>query len=229
MNIVRVEADGHGGLDVGDAVGEGEGDLLGGRAAGLADVVAGDGDRVPERQVLGAVGEGVGHQAHRRAGREDVGAAGGVLLEDVVLDGAAEFGRVGAALLGHDLVEEEQQGCGRVDRHRGGDDGLVDAVHQAAHVVQRRDGDTGAPDLAEGAGIVRIEAELRGQVEGDAQAGLTAGKQQPVPLVALLGGGHPGVLAHGPAAAPVHRRVDAAGVGKDTGIGQIPGASPGAR
>ena len=130
---------------------------------------------------------------------------------------------VGAALLGHDLVEQEQERGGGVDRHRGGDDGLVDAVHQAAHVVERRDGDTGAPDLAEGAGIVRIEAELGGQVEGDAEAGLAAGEQQTVALVALLGGGHAGVLAHGPAAAPVHGRVDAAGVGEDARIGQIPG------
>ena len=39
-------------LDVGDGVGQGEGDLLDGRAAGLADVVAGDADGVPVGHVL---------------------------------------------------------------------------------------------------------------------------------------------------------------------------------
>ena len=77
-------------LDVGDAVGEREGELLGGRRARLAHVVAADRDRVPARQLAGAELEDVGHEAHRRLGRIDVRAARDVLLEDVVLDGAAE-------------------------------------------------------------------------------------------------------------------------------------------
>ena len=49
---VDVEPGVDGGLDVGDAVGEGEGDLLRGGRAGLAHVVAGDGDGVPLGDVL---------------------------------------------------------------------------------------------------------------------------------------------------------------------------------
>ena len=54
---------------------------------GLPDVIAADRDRVPGRQFGAAVGEQVGDQAHRGTGRVDVGAPGGVLLEDVVLHG----------------------------------------------------------------------------------------------------------------------------------------------
>src|ERR1043165_5316327 len=39
-------------LDVAEAVGERERELLGGRGAGLANMVARDGDRVPARRVL---------------------------------------------------------------------------------------------------------------------------------------------------------------------------------
>src|SRR5205807_2124326 len=46
-------------LHIGDAVADGEGDLLGGRGPSLAHVVAADADAVPSRQALGAVGEGV--------------------------------------------------------------------------------------------------------------------------------------------------------------------------
>ena len=58
-------------LDVGDPVGQGEGDLLRRRRPGLGHVVAGDRDGVPARQVLPAVGERVADQAQRRlpAGR----------------------------------------------------------------------------------------------------------------------------------------------------------------
>ena len=88
--VVDVEAPLDGRLDVGDGVGQGEGQLLRGGRAGLAHVVAADRDRVPARQLAGAELEDVGHEAHRGARREDVGAAGDVLLEDVVLGRAGD-------------------------------------------------------------------------------------------------------------------------------------------
>ena len=81
------------GGDVRDAVGQGERDLLHRRAARLADVIAGDRDRVPARHALPAEGERVGDQPHGRRRREDVGAAGDVFLQDVVLHGAARASR----------------------------------------------------------------------------------------------------------------------------------------
>ena len=180
------------------------------------------------RQVLGAVGEGIGDEAHRGAGREDVGAAGDVFLEDVVLDRAAELGGIGALFLGDDLVHQEEERGGGVDRHRGGDRRLVDAVEEAAHVVEGADGDADAADLAEGAGIVGIDAELGGEVEGDAEAGDAALEEELVAPVGFLGGGEPGVLAHGPGAGAVHGGVDAAGVGEVAGIRRAAESCPGA-
>ena len=63
-------------LDVGDSVGQGEGDFLNRRRAGLADVIAGDGDGVPAGHFLGTVLEDVGNDPHRRPRREDVGPPG---------------------------------------------------------------------------------------------------------------------------------------------------------
>ena len=115
------ETRGDGRLAVGDPVRERERELLGRRRPRLPDVVAGDRDRVPARDPLGAVREQVGRQPHRRAGREDVVPARDVLLEDVVLHRPAEGVAGDAALLGHQLVAEQQERCGRVDRHRGRD------------------------------------------------------------------------------------------------------------
>ena len=77
-------------LDVGEAVLERERQLLLGGRAGLADVVAGDRDRVPARHLGRAVLDHVGDQAHRRLDREAPLLLGDVLLEDVGLDRAAE-------------------------------------------------------------------------------------------------------------------------------------------
>ena len=53
-----------------------------------------------------------------------------------------------ALLLGHELVEQEQERRGRVDRHRRRDLVERDAGEQACHVGQRVDRDAGAADLA---------------------------------------------------------------------------------
>ena len=74
-----------------EAVGQRERQLLGGRRAGLADVVAGDRNRVPLRHVPGTELDHVAHQPHARLGREHELVLGVELFEDVVLDRAAEL------------------------------------------------------------------------------------------------------------------------------------------
>ncbi len=106
--LVRREAGGDRRLAVGDAVRERERELLHRRRAGLADVVAGDRDRVPVRQPLAAVREQVGRDPHRRPRREDVVPARDVLLEDVVLHRPAQPRARHALPLGHELVEQQE-------------------------------------------------------------------------------------------------------------------------
>ena len=98
--------------------GERERDLLRRRRARLAHVVAADRDRVPPGDPLAAVGEHVRDDPHRRLRRIDVRAARGVLLQQVVLDRAAEPSARDALLLGHQLVQQQQDRRRRVDRHR---------------------------------------------------------------------------------------------------------------
>ena len=198
-------------LHVGDGVGQGEGDLLDGGRPGLGHVVAGDGDGVEAGQVLGAVGEQVGGDPQRRRRRVDVGAAGDVLLEHVVLDRAGEGGRVDPLLLPDELVEEQQAGRRGVDGHGGGDLVEGDALEQPPHVGQRVDRHPDLADLAGGHRVVGVVAHLGGQVEGDAEAGLAVVEQVAEAGVGLGGRPEAGVLAHRPGPAPVHGRVDAAG------------------
>ena len=81
--------------------------------------------------------------------RIDVGAAGDVLLEHVVLDRAGQARRVDALLLGDQLVEQQQHRGRGVDGHRGRHLAQRDAAEQHPHVVDRVDRD---PDLADLAG-----------------------------------------------------------------------------
>ena len=219
--LVEVEAGFERGLAVGDGVGEGERHLLDGGAAGLAHVVAADADGVPGRQVVLAPAEDVGDEPHRALGREDVGAAGDVLLEDVVLGGAADLREVGALLLGDRDVEGEEDRAGGVDGHRGRHLLERDVLHQEFHVGERRDRDADLADLARRHRVVGVVADLGREVEGYGEAGLALLEQVAVAGVRLLGVAEAGVLAHGPEAAAVHRGLDAAGVGELAGEAEL--------
>ena len=205
---IDVQSAFHRRVHIGDAVAEGEGDLLGGGRARLPDVVAGDGDRVPFRNGLRAILEGVGDQPHRGAGWIDVRAARHVFLEHVVLDGSRERGGGGPVCLAHCLVERQQRRGRGVDRHRGRHLAQVDAVEQALHVIDRH---PYPPHLPPGAGAVGVVAHLRGKVERGGQAGLAGCQKVTKPLVGLLRAAEAGVLPHGPEAAPEHGGLHAAG------------------
>ena len=108
-------------LDVGDGIGQRESHFLHGGAARFADVVARDADGIPTRYVLVAVAEEIGDQPHRRAGRKDVGSAGHVLFQNVILNRTLQNLRGHTLFFGHGNVHGQQHRGGRIDGHGGGD------------------------------------------------------------------------------------------------------------
>ena len=144
------------------------------------------------------VGDRVGDQAHRGAGRERVGAAAQVLLEDVVLGRALER-RLGHPLVfGGDDVEGQQPGGGGVDRHRGVHLVQRDVLEQGPHVALVGDRDAHLAHLAPGQLVVGVVAGLGRQIEGDRQAGLALLEVAPVELVGAPGVRMPCICAHHP-------------------------------
>ncbi len=208
--LVRREPRVDGGLRVGDPVRERERELLDGGRARLADVVPRDRDRVPLRQPLVRVREEIRRQAHRGLGREDVVPARAVLLEDVVLGRPAQLLALDALPLGDELVQQEEQGRRRVDRHRRRDLAERDPVEEELHVHDRVDRDPGPPHLAHGARVVRVVAELRREVERDREAGLAPLEEIAEARVRLLCRRKARVLADRPRPPAVHVRVRAA-------------------
>src|SRR6266704_2090512 len=206
------------GLNVGDAIGKREGDFLDCGRTGFADVITGDRDGVPLRDVVAAPRENVGDNAHRGAHGIDVGAAGDVFLQNVVLHGAGKLLQGGALPFGDRNVEAEQDGSCGVDGHGGGDFFERDTVEERLHIFEGVDGDANFTDFAEGERMIRIHADLRGEIEGDGEPGLSLAQKIAIALVGFDGGAEAGVLAHGPEAAAVHGGIDAAGERKFAGI-----------
>jgi hypothetical protein len=100
----------------------------------FSNVVAGDRDRVPLRQALMAVGEEIRRDPHGWLGRKDVVPTRRVLLEDVVLHSAAQLRSRDPLTLRDELVQEEQERRGCIDRHRRRDLAERDRVEEHLHV-----------------------------------------------------------------------------------------------
>jgi hypothetical protein len=142
--------------DVLHPVPEREGQLLQCRCPGLSDVVARHGNGVPPRYVLRTESELVGDEAHGGARREDVLLLGDVLLQDVVLKGAADSRPRGALLFGHREVHRQRdRRCG-VDRHGGRHRAQVDPVEEDLEVPERVDRHAALPHLAGRHRMVRV-------------------------------------------------------------------------
>jgi hypothetical protein len=73
--------------------------------------------------------------------------------------------------------------------------------------------------IARDAGMIAVIAAVSGQIEGDGQAFLAGGDVATVECVRIFGGGETGILADGPRLGDVHRRIWAAQVGCDPGVG----------
>ena len=219
--LVDVHAGVHAPLHVLDAVAQRERELLRRRRAGLADVVAGDRDRVPLRHLLGAVADHVDDDPHARPRRVDVLLLGDELLEDVRLHRARQLRLRHALLLADQDVERDEHRRRRVDRHRGGDAVERDAVEQRLHVGERRDGDAALAHLAERQRVVGVAAHQRRQVEGDRQPAAAVLEQVLEARVRLGRAAVAGELAHRPDPAAVHRLVDAARVRVLTGVAEV--------
>jgi len=205
------------GLNVGNTIGEREGDFLDRGGTRFADVITGDGDGVPFGKSIAAPGKNVGDDAHRGAHRIDVGSARDVFLEDIVLNGAGEFGEIGA-LFSCDGDVEAEKNCGRsVDGHGSGNAFERDLIEERFHVFERIDGYANLADFSESERMIGVHANLRRKIKSNGQTLLSFAEEVAIALIGFGGAAEPGVLAHGPKTSAIHSGINTAGKRKFAG------------
>ena len=161
---------------------------------------------MPARHLRGAERDRVAHEPQRRARREDELLLRLVLLQDVVLQRAAELRPFDAGRLGvRDEHREDHRGR-TVDRHRRRDRAEVDAAVEVFDVGERVDGDAALPHLAERELVVGVAAHQRRQVERGRQAVAARGEQLVEAPVRVDRGAEAREHAHRPELRAVHRR-----------------------
>ena len=196
-------------IEHGDPGRERIGELLDRRRTGLLQMVGADIHRVPLRHLLGREKDHVLDQPHGRAGREHIGAAREIFLDDVVLCRPLELLARDPLFVGDRDIEGEQPGGGRIDRHRGVHLAERNALEQGPHVAEMADRDANLAHLPPRQRMVAVIAGLGRQVEGDRQAGLPVGEVSPIERVRLLrrrmtriGPNDPGFVTHGASLQP---------------------------
>src|SRR5262249_18479707 len=162
------------------------------------------------RRLARAPRDQVGCKPHRGPRREDVGAAGDVLLQHVVLRRASDQRRIASLTAARDVVHRDEHGGRGGDRHRRGYLGHRDAVEHVLDIPNGVDRHAQPADLPGGTRVVGVEPHLRGQVKGGRERCLSLFDQEAKPAVRLLTRAEAGVLADRPGTPPVHVAVDAA-------------------
>ncbi len=184
-------------------------------------MVAADGDGVPQRHVARAVLDGVDHQPHRRLRWEDVLLLSLILLQDVVLQRAAQLFLGHALLLGRGDVHGPDDGRRAVDGHAGRHLIERDAVKEDFHIAQAADRHAALAEFAQRLRGIGVVAHQRRQVKGHGQTHVALAEQILVAGIGLLGAAEAGEHAHRPRLAAVEGGVDAARVGIFTRLAQV--------
>ena len=162
--------------------------------------------RVPLRRLSGAEHDHVLGQPERGVGREDVGSAGQIFLDDVVLGRALELGAWRALLVGDRDIESHQPRRGGVDGHRRVHRRERDVLEQRPHVADVGDRDADLAHLAARQDMIAVEPGLGRQVEGDREPRLSLGEVLAIKAIELARGRMAGVGAEDPGLVAARRR-----------------------
>ena len=198
---------------IGQSIGNSEGQFLNGGSSRLANMVATDADGIPTRHMARAKLDGIRHQAHGRLRWEKKLFLRAVLLEDIVLQRAAQLSHREATLLCVDNIHSPDDRGRAINRHRGGYFIERQAIEQDFHVGQRRDGNAAFAEFSGGEWVVGVISIKSRHIKSSRETCLTLGEQIFEALVGVFGGAETSKHTHGPGFSPVHGRLDATGIG----------------
>ena len=192
---------------ISDAISDGECDFLGSGGTSFTDVVTGNGDGVPQRNIFGAIFKNVGDQTHGGFRREDISAASSIFFQDIVLNGAAEFISGNALFFSNCDVHAEQYGCRSVDGHRSGNFVQRNAIEQDFHVSEGVDSNAYFTNFAFRHRVGGIITDLGREVECAGQAAAAVSQQVFITFVGFFSSGEACIHTHGPETATIHGRL----------------------
>ena len=184
--------------------------------AAFLDVVAGNGNGVEFRHILGGVFENITDDTHGHGRRVDVGVADHEFLQNIVLDGALE--NLPVYPLFNAGTDEEGQNREHRAVHGHGYGHLIqrNAIKEDVHVQHGAYGNAGFAYVPYHSGIVRIIAAVGRKGKGNGQPLLPCSQISFIESIGFFGSGEAGVLADSPRAEYIHGGVRSPEEGRNT-------------
>ena len=124
-------------INIGHGISEGKSDFLYLGSTCFANVISANADSIPFGDILRAISKCICNQTHGRTWREDIGSAGDIFLENIVLNSALQLLRLYALLFGNSNIHCQKYGCRTVDGHRGADLIQRNTFKKLFHVSER--------------------------------------------------------------------------------------------
>ena len=124
-----------------------------------------DADGVEAGDVVDAILDGIGDQAHGWLGRKDPGSPGHVFFQNVILDCPPQFIRSNPLLLRHQDIHSQDDCRGGIDREGGAHAVELDPVKDQFHIIEGINGNAKFTHVMPTQGIIRIQAQLGGKVK----------------------------------------------------------------
>ena len=105
-------------IHIRQAIGQGVGHFFSSRCAGISNVCARNADGIEARRFVVGIQNGICNEAHRGLHRKNPCASCHVLFQNIVLNGARQFGSGHALLVGNCQVHGVDDGSGAIDGER---------------------------------------------------------------------------------------------------------------
>ena len=170
-------------------------------------MVAGNGNGVELRHVLGGVFENITNDTHGHSRWVNVGVTYHEFLQDIVLNGTCKDLLVDALFDASGNEECQNRKNGAVHGHRYGHLVQRDAVEEDVHIKHGAYGYAGFTYVADNTRVIRIVAAVGRKVECDGQTLLTCCQVSLIECVGFFGSGEACVLTNSPWTENVHGGV----------------------
>src|SRR6266550_6232571 len=216
---IDVEASRNSPLDVSESIGESERELLRGRRSRFANMVAGNRNSIPLRNVSCGPLEAIDDQSERWLNGINPRVLRHILFQNVVLNRSAKLRWIHALLFGGCDVEAVQNYCGSVDRHRRRHFVERDTIEQNLHVGETRNRDAALSNFSFGSGVIGVVSHQRWKIECYRKASLPVREEELVALIRVASASESRELAHRPQLAAISSWMNSSRVWINAGHG----------
>jgi len=219
---ININTCGNTGTEIFQTVCQGVSQLNIRRSTRFLHVIAGDGNGVELRHLLGSIFKDVRDNLHGEGRRIDISITYHEFFQNIILDSTCHFFQLGTLFQTCIDIECHNRKHSTVHSHGHGHLVQRNSIEQHLHVLQGTNGYTRLADITHHAFVVGVITTVSGQVESYRQTFLAGSQITTIECIGFFGCGETGILTDGPGTQGVHHRIRTTQIRRKSGsIAQV--------